>query len=68
MESLAGKAADSLSIQNELLKDLFEDSDSEDISGLDNTSLKLTPTIPEKDSYLSVAPLTAGKQLHKILL
>ena len=68
MESLAGKAADSLSIQNELLKDLFEDSDCEDISGLDNTSSKLTPTIPEKYSYLSVAPLTAGKQLHKILL
>ena len=68
MESLAGKAAHSLSIQNELLKDLFEDSDNEDTSGLHETSLERTGVILEKDDYLSIAPLSAGKQLHKILL
>lgn len=67
-ENQAVKAAHALSVQNDLLNDLFEDSEDEEKLGIHNTSLVTTPIIPGKFDHLSVAPLSAGKQLHDILL
>ena len=63
-ENLADRAAELLSQQDELLKDLDDDNESED----EKHSSIMREEAPEIMSFRSIAPVAAGMQLHLILL
>lgn len=63
-ENLAGKAAELLSQQDELLKDLNDDDNSDD----EQLSLDILEEAAEIMTFRSIAPVAAGMQLHLILL
>jgi F-box-like len=63
-ENLADRAAELLSQQDELLKDLNDDYDSED----EKHSADILKEAVEIISFRSIAPVAAGMQLHLILL